>query len=196
MERFPFPIFASSMRLRSSNCVMWTWNWRPATTGRGVWRKKPPQASRSMGIRKTQRVCAAFSTNTKSPQRSSHYEHLSSPSQCSPSPRLHRSRSPLSLHRGDAFRVLRGTSIPGLHLFPLGQAHDHFLEQTSHQKTRPDRALSNYYSGTVYHLFSRRLYRQIDRENIRNRREHEIEYVQRRIGILDFVFLNQGYQYL
>src|SRR5580692_48137 len=33
-------------------------------------------------------------------------------------------------------------------------------------------------SGTVYHLFSRRLYRQIDRENIRNRREHEIEFIQ------------------
>ena len=51
-------------------------------------------------------------------------------------------------------------------------------------------------SGTIYHLFSRRLYRQIDRENIRNRREHEIEYIQRRIGILDFVLLNQGHQYL
>jgi hypothetical protein len=51
-------------------------------------------------------------------------------------------------------------------------------------------------SGTVYHLFSRRLYRQIDRENIRNRREHEIEYIQRRLGMLDFVLLNQGYQYL
>src|SRR5229473_2588321 len=51
-------------------------------------------------------------------------------------------------------------------------------------------------SGTVYHLFSRRLYRQIDRENIRNRREHEIEYIQRRIGMLDFVLLNQGHQYL
>src|SRR5208282_3854323 len=51
-------------------------------------------------------------------------------------------------------------------------------------------------SGTVYHLFSRRLYRQIERENIRNRREHEIEYIQRRIGMLDFVLLNQGYQYL
>jgi len=51
-------------------------------------------------------------------------------------------------------------------------------------------------SGTVYHLFSRRLYRQIDRENIRNRREHEIEFIQRRIGMLDFVLLNQGYQYL
>jgi hypothetical protein len=51
-------------------------------------------------------------------------------------------------------------------------------------------------SGTVYHLFSRRLYRQIERENIRNRREHEIEYIQRRIGMLDFVLLNEGYQYL
>jgi hypothetical protein len=51
-------------------------------------------------------------------------------------------------------------------------------------------------SGTVYHLFSRRLYRQIDRENIRNRREHEIEHIHRRIAMLDFVLLNQGYQYL
>jgi len=51
-------------------------------------------------------------------------------------------------------------------------------------------------SGTVYHLFSRRLYRQIDRENIRNRREHEIEFIQRRIGMLDFVLLNQGCHYL
>src|SRR5437660_6046061 len=42
-------------------------------------------------------------------------------------------------------------------------------------------------SGVVYHLFSRRLYRQIDRDNLRNRRQHEIEYIQRRIGILDFV---------
>jgi len=51
-------------------------------------------------------------------------------------------------------------------------------------------------SGVVYHLFSRRLYRQIDRENIRNRRQHEIEYIQRRIGILDFVLSNPQYKYL
>src|ERR1700721_2915138 len=51
-------------------------------------------------------------------------------------------------------------------------------------------------SGTVYHLFSRRLYRQIDREKIRNRREHENEHIQRRLAMLDFVLLNQGYQYL
>jgi hypothetical protein len=50
--------------------------------------------------------------------------------------------------------------------------------------------------GVVYHLFSRRLYHQIDRENIRNRRQHEIEYIQRRIGILDFILSNLQYRYL
>src|SRR5713226_4164352 len=51
-------------------------------------------------------------------------------------------------------------------------------------------------SGVVYHLFARRLYRQIEKENLRNRREHEFEFIKRRIAILDFVLLNQGYQYL
>jgi hypothetical protein len=51
-------------------------------------------------------------------------------------------------------------------------------------------------SGTVYHLFSRRLYRQIDRENIRNRRQHEIEYIQRRIGMLDYVLSHLEWKYL
>src|SRR5579859_5487605 len=50
--------------------------------------------------------------------------------------------------------------------------------------------------GMVYHLFARRLYRQIEKENLRNRREHEFEFIKRRIAILDFVLLNQGYQYL
>jgi hypothetical protein len=50
-------------------------------------------------------------------------------------------------------------------------------------------------SGTVYHLFSRRLYRQIDRENIRNRREHEIEFIQRRIGMLDYVLSHPQWKY-
>ena len=51
-------------------------------------------------------------------------------------------------------------------------------------------------SGTFYHLFSRRLYRQIGRENIRNRREHEIEYIQQRIGMLDFVLSHPQWKYL
>ncbi|MGA8035013.1 MAG: hypothetical protein WA823_18380 [Candidatus Acidiferrales bacterium] len=51
-------------------------------------------------------------------------------------------------------------------------------------------------SGTTYHLFSRRIYRQLGRENIRNRRQHEIEYIQRRIGMLDFVLAHPDRKYL
>jgi hypothetical protein len=51
-------------------------------------------------------------------------------------------------------------------------------------------------SGKVYHVFSRKLYGQIGRENLRNRREHEFEDIQRRIGILDFVLSHPECQYL
>jgi hypothetical protein len=51
-------------------------------------------------------------------------------------------------------------------------------------------------SGKVYHVFSRKLYGQIGRENLRNRREHEFEYIQRRIGILDFVLSHPECEYL
>lgn len=50
--------------------------------------------------------------------------------------------------------------------------------------------------GKVYRVFSRKLYAQIGRENLRNRREHEFEYIQRRIGILDFVLSHPRYRYL
>jgi len=51
-------------------------------------------------------------------------------------------------------------------------------------------------NGKVYHVFSRKLYGQIGRENLRNRREHEFEYIQRRVGILDFVLSHPQYRYL
>jgi hypothetical protein len=50
--------------------------------------------------------------------------------------------------------------------------------------------------GTVYHLFSRIIYRQIGHENLRNRREHEYEYIRTRIAMLDFVLGNLGNHYL
>jgi hypothetical protein len=51
-------------------------------------------------------------------------------------------------------------------------------------------------SGVIHHLFSRRLYRQIEKENLRHRRAHEIDFIKRRIAILDFVIAHQGYEYL
>ncbi len=50
--------------------------------------------------------------------------------------------------------------------------------------------------GVVYHLFARKLYRHLGRENLRNRREHELEYVQRRIAMLDFVLTHLDLEYL
>ena len=48
----------------------------------------------------------------------------------------------------------------------------------------------------VYHLFARKIYRQLGRENLRNRRRHELEYIQTRIAILDFVLANPDLSYL
>lgn len=50
--------------------------------------------------------------------------------------------------------------------------------------------------GTIYHLFSRRIYRQIGHENLRNRREHEFEYIHTRLAMLDFVLGNLDLDYL
>jgi hypothetical protein len=50
--------------------------------------------------------------------------------------------------------------------------------------------------GGVYHLCSKTLYRQIDRENLRNRRRHSTEFIRTRLILLDFILANQGHQYL
>src|SRR5580692_2886284 len=147
MERFPCPICAWSTKSRNSNCAMWTWNSPRVITDHALWRQKPPRVSRCMRDRKTHRVCVAFSTNVRSPQESSIYEHCTHPSRCPESSRLHRSRGSVSLHRSDAFGLLCGTPVSRLHRRPLGQAHDPLLEQTSHQEACPDRMFSKKRNG-------------------------------------------------
>src|ERR1700719_183504 len=147
MERSPCPISASNTRPLNSSCVMWISSWQPVTIGRERWRKKPPRASRFMGVRKMRPGYAAFWTNAKSLQKSSRYEHPTGPYRRPKSPRLHGSRGSLSLHCGDAFRLLRSPSIPRFHRCQLGQANDYVLEQTSHQEACPDRMLSKERNG-------------------------------------------------
>lgn len=50
--------------------------------------------------------------------------------------------------------------------------------------------------GTVHHLFSRTVYRQIGRENLRNGREHQLEYIRQRVATLDFVLGHPDHHYL
>jgi hypothetical protein len=46
-------------------------------------------------------------------------------------------------------------------------------------------------TGATYHVFSRGLYRLIEKENLRNRRIHGLDFIKRRIAILDFALANQ-----
>ncbi|MGH7743830.1 MAG: hypothetical protein ACREQ5_03290 [Candidatus Dormibacteria bacterium] len=48
----------------------------------------------------------------------------------------------------------------------------------------------------MYHLFSRRVYRAIGHEHLRNRREHAPEHIRARLAILDFVLAHLDYDYL
>ena len=51
-------------------------------------------------------------------------------------------------------------------------------------------------TGGVYHLFSKKLYAEIGKENLRNRRRHSVEFIRTRLVLLDFVIANQQYDYL
>lgn len=50
-------------------------------------------------------------------------------------------------------------------------------------------------NARVYHIFSRRIYAPIGKQNIRNRRDHEFEFIKTRLLALDFILANQGYDY-
>jgi hypothetical protein len=51
-------------------------------------------------------------------------------------------------------------------------------------------------NGRIYHLHSRLIYRAVGRQNLRNRREHSVEYIRTRLAILDFVLAHLEYCYL
>ena len=50
--------------------------------------------------------------------------------------------------------------------------------------------------GRVYHVFSRKIYKAIGRDDLRTRRKHQLEYIKTRILTLDFVLANLDCEYL
>src|ERR1700682_6359562 len=50
--------------------------------------------------------------------------------------------------------------------------------------------------GSIYHLFSRTLYGQIEKGNLRNRRAHSFEFICTRLVLLDFILANREAEYL
>jgi hypothetical protein len=65
------------------------------------------------------------------------------------------------------------------------------LRTSKHARTEcfPKRAV-------VYHLFADKIYRYLGREPARNSHEHELEHVERRLAILDFVLSHPDLEYL
>ena len=51
-------------------------------------------------------------------------------------------------------------------------------------------------TGSVFHLFSRLVYRPIEKDNLRNRRRHSFEYIRTRLVLLDFLLENPEYEFL
>jgi len=64
------------------------------------------------------------------------------------------------------------------------------LLQSQHASTRDYPGV-----GQVFHLFSRTVYGQMEKENLRNRRRHSFEFVRTRLLLLDFILANQGLAY-
>lgn len=50
--------------------------------------------------------------------------------------------------------------------------------------------------GHVYHVFSRTIYKAIDRDDLSMRRKHRLEHIQTRMVVLDFVLSNLDCEYL
>jgi len=49
--------------------------------------------------------------------------------------------------------------------------------------------------GSIYHLFSRTVYGQIEKDNLRNRKKHSFDFMRTRLVLLDFILANQGLAY-
>jgi len=75
-----------------------------------------------------------------------------------------------------------------------GYRTDHFLKKLESQGHVYWREYQG--AGGVYHLFSKRLYAQIDKENLRNRRKHSTEFIKARLLLLDFIIAHLHHNYL
>jgi hypothetical protein len=49
--------------------------------------------------------------------------------------------------------------------------------------------------GSIFHLFSRTIYGQIDKDNLRNRKKHSFDFMRSRLVLLDFILANQDLNY-
>jgi len=57
------------------------------------------------------------------------------------------------------------------------------------------RACAQVRTAALFHLFSRKVYGQMDNDNLRNRKRHSFEFMRTRLILLDFILANQEFAY-
>lgn len=75
-----------------------------------------------------------------------------------------------------------------------GSVSHAFLRKLLERKHATFRAFRS--GERVYHLFARKVYQAIERENLRTRKKHEVEHVKSRLVGLDFVLAHPEHHYL
>jgi hypothetical protein len=91
-----------------------------------------------------------------------------------------------------------GYFVPRQFLALAGAKWGYRTDQLTKKLESQDHASWREYEGAggVYHLFSKKLYAAIAKENLRNRRRHSAEFIKTRLVLLDFVIENQQHDYL
>ncbi|MGB6875573.1 MAG: hypothetical protein WBD87_06020 [Candidatus Acidiferrales bacterium] len=88
------------------------------------------------------------------------------------------------------FTVSQYLSFAGI---PSGKRSYKFTNKVFSNRHANPRAYAQ--NARVFHLFSRKMYARIGKENIRNRRDHEFQFMRTRLMALDFILANQGHNY-
>ena len=57
------------------------------------------------------------------------------------------------------------------------------------------RVCAQVHTAALFHLFSRTVYGQMDKDNLRNRKRHSFEFIRTRLVLLDFILANQEFAY-
>lgn len=88
------------------------------------------------------------------------------------------------------FTVTQYLSFAGI---PSGKRSYKFTNKVFANRHAKPRAYAQ--NARVFHLFSRKIYARIGKENIRNRRDHEFQFMRTRLMVLDFILANQAHNY-
>ena len=102
---------------------------------------------------------------------------------------LHGTRGSLPVYGGDAFRLFHFAAFQHLYRGPSWKASCMAFAQ---KLLKHAHATVRDYMGTgsVFHLFSRLIYGQIEKDNVRNRRRHSFDYIRTRLVQMDFLLEN------